>query len=242
MVAEDANRQIFHGRNLDWNLPPQMRQFILDIEFQKGGETQFVGTMLLGGTGLMAGLKSGSFTFSNDARCEGGKLLENLAAMLLTGAQTPSHHARRVFEQASTYTEAVKLFSTGDLIDEIVSVLPLTARSHRYHCSRGGGGGQTARPNSLLPPPPRPSLACAGASFCRPGICIVCGCVRVRVCARVCVCVRVCACACVCVCVRVRVFARWRAQYYIVGGAAPGEGAIITRDRLNTAGALARER
>ena len=24
MVAEDANRQVFHGRNLDWNLPPQV--------------------------------------------------------------------------------------------------------------------------------------------------------------------------------------------------------------------------
>ena len=93
MVAEDANRQVFHGRNLDWNLPPevsmpvadvsllcrpcvgpgrdeqasanavlsfftprrlsppsapflQMRQFILDIEFQKGGVTQYIGTML----------------------------------------------------------------------------------------------------------------------------------------------------------------------------------------------------
>ena len=142
MVAEDESRQVFHGRNLDWNLPPQMRQFILDIEFQKGGRTQFIGTVLLGGTGLMAGMKPGGFTFSNDARCEGGKLLENLATALLTGAQTPSHHARRVFDQAGTFDEAVKLFSTGDLIDEV---------------------------------------------------------------------------------------------YYIVGGAAPGEGAIITRDRLNTA-------
>ena len=95
--------------------------------------------MLLGGTGLVAGLKKGGFTFSNDARCQqgdirlspqqggrqknraqipsshrfcscltlpgvtigcsircqGGKLLENMATMLLYGAQTPSHHARR---------------------------------------------------------------------------------------------------------------------------------------------------
>jgi N-acylethanolamine-hydrolysing acid amidase len=142
MVAEDERGHVFHGRNLDWNLPPQMRQFIMDIEFQKGGETQFIGTTLLGGTGLMAAMKPGAFTFSNDARCEGGKLLENIATMVLTGAETPSHHARRVFDRAATFEEAVKLFSTGDLIDEV---------------------------------------------------------------------------------------------YYIVGGAAPREGAIITRDRLNTA-------
>ena len=119
-----------------------MRQFILDIEFQRGGKHLFTGTMLLGGTGLVAGIKEGGFTFSNDARCQGGKLLENLATMLLTGAQTPSHHARRVFEQADSFDKAVKLFSAGDLIDEV---------------------------------------------------------------------------------------------YYIVGGAGPGEGVIITRDRLNTA-------
>ena len=43
--------------------------------------------------------------------------------MLLFGAQTPSHHARRVYEQASTFDEAVKLFSTGDLIDEVYYIV-----------------------------------------------------------------------------------------------------------------------
>jgi hypothetical protein len=118
VVAEDASRQIFHGRNLDWNLPAPVRQFVLDIEFQKQGKTQFVGTTLLGYTGLITGLKPGAFTYSNDARCQGGKLLDNIATMLLTGAQTPGQHARRVFEQASSFEQALKLFASGDLVDE----------------------------------------------------------------------------------------------------------------------------
>ena len=142
VVAEDEKRQIYHGRNLDWNLPPQIRPFILDVEFQRGGKTQFIGTTLLGYTGLVAGMKLGAFTYSNDARCQGGKLLDNIATMLLTGAQTPGQHARRVFEQADSFERAITLFSQGDLVDEV---------------------------------------------------------------------------------------------YYIVGGVRPGEGAIVTRDRLNTA-------
>ena len=58
-----------------------------------------------GYTGLVTGLKHGVFTYSNDARCQGGKLLDNIVAMLLTGAQTPGQHARRVFEQAATFEQ-----------------------------------------------------------------------------------------------------------------------------------------
>ena len=31
MVAEDANRQVFHGRNLDWNLPPEVSMPLADV-------------------------------------------------------------------------------------------------------------------------------------------------------------------------------------------------------------------
>ena len=51
-------------------------------------------------------------------RCQGGKLLDNIATMLLTGAQTPGQHARRVFEQASSFEQALKLFASGCLVDE----------------------------------------------------------------------------------------------------------------------------
>ena len=47
VVAQTPSGQIYHGRNLDWNLPAQVRQFVLDIEFQRGGKTVFVGTTLL---------------------------------------------------------------------------------------------------------------------------------------------------------------------------------------------------
>ena len=62
---------------------------VLDIYFERGGKPLFTGTTLLGYTGLVMGLKEGAFSYSNDARCQGGKLLDNMLQMLLTGAQTP---------------------------------------------------------------------------------------------------------------------------------------------------------
>ena len=124
IIAQTASGQVYHARNLDWNLPKQVRQFVLDVEFHRsGGETVFVGTTLLGYTGLVTGLKRGGFTYSNDARCQGGKLLDNMLAMLLTGAQTPGQHARRVFEQAPDYASAIAMFEKTDLVDEVYYIV-----------------------------------------------------------------------------------------------------------------------
>eukprot|EP01052_Picozoa_sp_SAG31_P049253 SAG31_NODE_10694_length_1109_cov_1.007921_1_plen_245_part_00 len=74
-------------------------------------------------TGLVTGLKPGGFTYSNDARCQGGKLLDNIVTMLLTGAQTPGQHARRVFERAHTFDDAIKLFESSVLVDEVYYIV-----------------------------------------------------------------------------------------------------------------------
>lgn len=123
IIAQNSDGQIYHGRNLDWNLPKQVRQFVIDVEFHRSGETVFVGTTLLGYTGLVTGLKRNGFTYSNDARCQGGKLLDNMLTMLLTGAQTPGQHARRVFEQADDFDSALKMFESTDLVDEVYYIV-----------------------------------------------------------------------------------------------------------------------
>lgn len=123
IIAQNSAGQIYHARNLDWNLPKQVRQFVIDVEFQRNGETVFVGTTLLGYTGLVTGLKRNGFTYSNDARCQGGKLLDNMLTMLLTGAQTPGQHARRVFEQANDFDSALRMFEGTALVDEVYYIV-----------------------------------------------------------------------------------------------------------------------
>ena len=85
LIAQSASGQIWHARNLDWNLPPQVRQFVLDISFERGGKPLFTGTTLLGYTGLVMGLKEGAFSYSNDARCQGGKLLDTTLSVNRNG-------------------------------------------------------------------------------------------------------------------------------------------------------------
>jgi hypothetical protein len=42
---------------------------------------------------------------------------------LLTGAQTPGQHARRVFETAKDFPEAIEMFKTTDLVDEVYYIV-----------------------------------------------------------------------------------------------------------------------
>lgn len=48
IVAQDAKNQIFHGRNMDWNLPEDIRNISVQIEFQRGNKTQYIGATYVG--------------------------------------------------------------------------------------------------------------------------------------------------------------------------------------------------
>lgn len=59
-----------------------------------------------------------------DARDKGGGLLLNvLEAALAKGALTPTQHARRVLETATSFVEAVKAFSVGDIVNPAYMIL-----------------------------------------------------------------------------------------------------------------------
>lgn len=48
IVAQDSKNQIFHGRNMDWNLPEDIRNISVQIEFQRGNKTQYIGATYVG--------------------------------------------------------------------------------------------------------------------------------------------------------------------------------------------------
>ncbi|GMI05306.1 hypothetical protein TrVE_jg1157 [Triparma verrucosa] len=120
VVAEEAGDGILHGRNLDWNLEEELREFIITVDFQRGGSTLYTGSTIVSFVGILNAMKSGDdgFSFSMDARCQGGKLWSNLLEALAFGAMTPCQHSRYVMETATNYDEAVHLFETGHLIDD----------------------------------------------------------------------------------------------------------------------------
>ena len=134
VVAQDPSGEVWHGRNLDWNLPAVLRQFVIDIAFTKGGKTYMTGTGLVGFVGLMNAIRppgadgAGGFSFSMDARCQGGKILTNLVEMLVAGASTPAQHGRRSTDESASFDAAVAALSDTSLVDEIYYVIAGAAK------------------------------------------------------------------------------------------------------------------
>eukprot|EP00041_Stephanoeca_diplocostata_P009539 m.147257 g.147257 ORF g.147257 m.147257 type:complete len:443 (-) comp17783_c0_seq1:180-1508(-) len=123
VVAEDREGHIFHGRNLDWNLPLAVRKLVVDVDFQRGGETVFTGTTAVGFVGIFNGMRKGVGSVSIDARGKGGTILDNaLEALLHKGSLTPSQNLRKVLEDTTadtTFDELVTALGSKDLIDEV---------------------------------------------------------------------------------------------------------------------------
>lgn len=122
VVANNKEGQIIHGRNLDWNLPEEVKQLLITAEFHRGGRLLYKGTTIVSYVGLLNAMRpfddetgTGGYTFSMDARCQGGLLFYNLLEALVEGAMTPCQHSRTVMETANNFQEAVQGFETGNV-------------------------------------------------------------------------------------------------------------------------------
>lgn len=120
VVAQAPGGDIWHGRNLDWNLPAVLRELAVDVDFMKGGKKLYRGTTLVGFVGLLNGMRSGAYSVSINARGKGGKIFENLIeALKHRDAMTPSQHIRKVLESEAMFSTAISAFATGAMIDEM---------------------------------------------------------------------------------------------------------------------------
>ena len=125
VVANNEQGEIIHGRNLDWNLPEEVKQLLITVEFHRNSALLYKGTDDRVVRGLLNAMrpydsntKTGGFTFSMDARCQGGLLFYNLLEALIEGSMTPCQHSRLVMENSNSFEEAVKGFETGNLIND----------------------------------------------------------------------------------------------------------------------------
>ena len=83
IVAEALNGTIFHGRNLDYSFGNVLRGLTININFQKGGKTIYMGTTFAGMVGLLSGQKPYGYTITLDERDQGDwwmNALESLVA------------------------------------------------------------------------------------------------------------------------------------------------------------------
>ena len=58
-VASNTAGKVFHGRNLDWNLGDNLKQFIINVQFMRGGAPLYKATTVVGFVGILHAIKPG---------------------------------------------------------------------------------------------------------------------------------------------------------------------------------------
>ncbi|XP_030046510.1 N-acylethanolamine-hydrolyzing acid amidase [Microcaecilia unicolor] len=85
IVAQDSNGTIYHGRNLDFGFEDYLRNYTIDVEFEKNNEVKYKGTTFIGYVGLWTGQSPHKFTVSGNRRAGQDSWWKSAIASLLRG-------------------------------------------------------------------------------------------------------------------------------------------------------------
>ena len=128
-VVSDPDGKVWAGRNLDWNFPDVLKEFIINVDYQKGGATVFKATTAVGFVGILHAVKPGKFAWSMDARRKGGRIGLNLLEMaLVRGDRTPEQNARYVFETEDSYDSAVAAMGNTPIVNPVYYIMAGTKK------------------------------------------------------------------------------------------------------------------
>lgn len=133
VVAQHANGTMWHGRNLDFDIPG-LQGITVHVRFVRGQrQLVYEGTTYAGYIGVPTGMKPGAFTISQDERnTGGGSLWENVAEWIFKGGKAYSFLYREILEDAVDYNDALARLQTTTLI------------APSYFIIAGTGNGQGA--------------------------------------------------------------------------------------------------
>lgn len=112
IVAQDPKGNVFHGRNLDWNLPNNMRNASFIVDFMANGSLVYKGIVAIAGQiGIPTGMSKRGFSISINERSLGGSVIEDSIEALLLGGAEVTVFARNVLNSAKSYDEAMQMLS-----------------------------------------------------------------------------------------------------------------------------------
>jgi len=83
----------------------------------------FSGVQVVGMVGIIHGIKKGGFSVQMNARSDGGNVFLNIMEQLLLGGKEPTHHVRKVFENAEDFATAEKNLSSGHLANPVYFIM-----------------------------------------------------------------------------------------------------------------------
>lgn len=101
-----------------------LKEFIINVDFHKGGKSLYKATTAVGFVGILHAVKPGKFAWSMDARRKGGNIALNLLEMALgAGVRTPEQHARYVFETEDSYSTAKDALANTEIVNPVYYIL-----------------------------------------------------------------------------------------------------------------------
>ncbi|XP_061102116.1 acid ceramidase [Conger conger] len=121
LVAEDADGNLFHGRNLDfglfmgwdlknksWTITEKLKPLVVNVDFTRNNRTVFKSTNFAGYVGMLTGIRPHSFTLTMNERfsLDGGYIGILEWIMGKRDGMWMSFLTRSVLENATSYEEA----------------------------------------------------------------------------------------------------------------------------------------
>lgn len=123
----DGGVSILHGRNLDYPVPG-LSDLEITVRFQRGGQTQYIGTTYFGYIGLLTGMRPGGFSVSIDQRTTGGNVVTNFLEAALRGGKSIGFFLREVLEQETYFGRALQRLATTRLASVAYLIIAGTRR------------------------------------------------------------------------------------------------------------------
>ena len=117
IIAKQADGQIIHARNLDFENPTIMRKLTYRVTFTKDGDYLYDAVMFAGNCGVYTGMKAGAFSISENERfpeTDEKGALENLLS-LFTGVPEISWLIRKTFENCPDYECAYEVLREHEI-------------------------------------------------------------------------------------------------------------------------------
>jgi hypothetical protein len=137
-ITQDANGNILHGRNLDYDFTKEMGPLFVDANFTRNGTLVHQATFLVGYVGHTTGMRRGKFAISvNQRKTLNGSINDNIFEMFHRGAMPMSWLVRRTLENATSWTEAVDLLSNKTLAAPVYFIVSGTRSDEGVIISRG---------------------------------------------------------------------------------------------------------
>lgn len=124
ILAINKSGNVFHGRTLDWQLPVNMRNLTIEVDFVRGGEVVFTGDVIVGTVGVGTGIsRKGGFSISINERNLGGKIFQSGINALLKKSKCPTLVARELLTTSTSFVEAVETLTKVLLVAPVYYII-----------------------------------------------------------------------------------------------------------------------